>query len=68
MKKARHRDLSLVLCGDLDRRDGGEGEKEVQEGGDTRIHIVIHCTVQQKLTQHCKAAISQLEKIIRQAE
>ena len=34
----QHRELSSVLCDDLDRWDGGDG-REVQEGGDIYIHI-----------------------------
>ena len=48
-----HRELSSVLCDDLEGWDGGE----VQEGGDICICIADSLIVQQKLTQHCKAII-----------
>ena len=55
---AQHRELSSMLCDDLDGHDG----REVQEGGDNGICVyvwLIHFTVQQKLTQHCRAIILQ---------
>ena len=33
------RELSSVLCGDLDGQDGGAGRKEVPEGDDTCIYV-----------------------------
>ena len=52
-----HRELSSVLCDDL---EGWEGEaREVPEGG-VYVHMwLIHFTVQKKLTLHCKATIPQ---------
>ena len=32
------RELSLVICEDLDGQDGEEGGRDVQEGGDTHTH------------------------------
>lgn len=51
----KHRKLSVVLCKDLD----GWDEREVG-GRSKREHInahtqLIHFTVQQRPTQHCKA-------------
>ena len=62
-----HRELSLVLCDYLEGWNGAEGsEREVQEKGDTCIVYVyiqlIHFTVQQKITQHCRAITLQLKK------
>ena len=49
----------LVLCGDLEGRDGvGVGGRLKRRG----IYVYIqqiHFVVQQKLTQHCKAIIVQ---------
>ena len=39
----------LSACGDLNG-------KEIQKGV-IYVNIFIHCAVQQKLTQHCKATI-----------
>ena len=41
-----------MLCGDLDRWDGGEGGSEVQEGGDICMHIAgsLHCTAETNTT------------------
>ena len=47
--------LSLVLCDDLERWDGGgEGGRIKWEGLYVYIWL-IQAVVQQKLTQHCKA-------------
>ena len=42
----------LVLCGDLDRWDGGEGGRKVQEGGDVCMHTAgsLHCTAETNTT------------------
>ena len=40
----------------------GRGAREALKGEDTRLHIVIHVVVQQKLMQYCKAKILQLKK------
>ena len=55
-----------MLCDHLegwDREGGREGwDREGQEGGEMGIYVhiqLIHCAVQQKLTQHCKAIILQ---------
>ena len=49
-----HRELSLVLSGDLGLGWG----KEVQEGWDICIYIwPIHFIAQQRLTQHCRTTI-----------
>ena len=45
-----------MLCDDLDGWDGGEGGRAKKEGIYVYIQL-IHFTVQQKLTQHCKAII-----------
>ena len=58
---AQHREISTVLCDDLEGWDT-EGGSEAQEGGDMGIYVyiqLIHFVVQQKLTQHCKAFILQ---------
>ena len=41
-----------MLCGDLDGWDGGEGEREVQEGGDICIRIadLLCCTAETNTT------------------
>ena len=48
----KHRELSSVLCGDLDGWDGGGGGKEVQEGGDTGRPRAdsLHCTAETHTT------------------
>ena len=53
----KHRELSSVLCDDLDAGEGGKGEggrggREVQEGGDIVIHIAdsLHCTAETNTT------------------
>ena len=46
-----------MLCDSLEGWDGVEGGREVQEGGDIGIPMVIHVDVGQKATQHCKAII-----------
>ena len=52
-----HRELSLVLCDDLEGWDGGGGTgREVLEGRHICIQL-IHFTVWHKPTQHCKATI-----------
>ena len=47
----QHRELSSVLCDDLDGQDGGDWG-EVQEGGDICIHIAdsLHCTAETNTT------------------
>ena len=54
-------ELSSVLCDDP---AGGMGvsEREAREGGDMCNLYLIHTVVQQKVTQHCKATILQIEK------
>ena len=50
-----------MLCDDLEGLDGGVGR--LREG----IHVyseLIHFIVQQKLTQHCKATVPQLKKLL----
>ena len=54
----KERTFSSVFCDELHGWDGVRGGREVQEGGDACIHIVIHFIVQQKL-KHCKAIIFQ---------
>ena len=41
-----HRELSSVLCGDLEGWDGGGIGREVQEGGNIGIHTAdsLRCT------------------------
>ena len=39
----------LSACGDLNG-------KEIQKGA-IHVNTLIHCAVQQKLAQHCKAAV-----------
>ena len=41
-----------MLCDDLDGRDGGWSEREVQEGADIGIHIAdsLHCTEETNTT------------------
>ena len=48
-----------MLCGDLDGWDGGWGGWEGgPRGRGMYVYIqLIHCVVQKKLTQHCKATI-----------
>ena len=47
-----------MLCDDLDRWGGGVGGRSKREGIYVNIEL-IHFTVQQKLTHHCKAIILQ---------
>ena len=53
------REISSVLCGDLEAWNGaGEGGRPKRKG----IYVytlLIHFVVQQTLKQHCKATISQ---------
>ena len=59
----QHRELSLVLCDDLEGWDwggriGGRFKRQ-------RIYVytkLIHVVVQKELTQHCRAVIFQLKK------
>ena len=45
-----HRELSSVLCDDLE--GWCEGRREIQEGGDVHIHIAdsLHCTMETNTT------------------
>ena len=67
MNRSRHllysvqRELSSVLCGDLERGLGADG-KGIQEGWIYVCIWLIYFIVQQKLTHHCKATIPQLER------
>ena len=56
-----------MLCGDLERWDGGVGGMEGWVGGrskreGTHTHTQLIHGVQQKLIQHCKVMILQLKK------
>ena len=51
-----HRELSLVLCDDLEVWDGGVGGRLKREGLRVLVEL-IHVVVQQKLTQHSKATM-----------
>ena len=51
-----------MVCDDLDGWDGGNGGPSRRRGGGICIHIAIHFTVQQELTQHDKAIIFQFKK------
>ena len=53
-KLVYHKELSSVLCGDLEGWGGGEAQK----GGDPHTQL-IHAVAQQKLTEQCKASILQ---------
>ena len=64
----QHRELSLVLCDDLDGWDGGGGEREVQREGIYVYIQLIRFIVQQKLTQHCKAATVTTTPLKKKAE
>ena len=46
------RDLSLVLCGDLDSWDEEWSGREIQEGGNIGIHIAdsLRCTAENNTT------------------
>ena len=58
-----HRELSLVLCDDLEGWDGwgwGTG-REVQEGRHICVQL-IHFIAWQKPVQHCKTTIPQFKK------
>ena len=46
--------LNLVLCDNIEGWDGVGHGREVQEGGDIGILVIV---VWQKPTQHCKAII-----------
>ena len=52
------RELSLVLCEDLDEWDGRDAKTE----GTNADVPLIHFIVQQKLTQQCKATIPPIKK------
>ena len=55
------REFTLVLSGDLEGWDKGVGGRSEREG--TYVYLkLIHFIVQQKLTQHCKETIPQLQK------
>ena len=57
-----HRELSFALRDDLGGWEGGGvGGRSQREGIYVYIQL-IHFVVQQKITQHCKATISQLKK------
>ena len=49
-----HKEVYLMYCDDL-------RGKEIQKKGIYVYILLIHFTVQQKVTQHWKAAISQLK-------
>ena len=53
-----HRELSSVLGDDLDRWDGGDGEREAQMAG-MLIRIIVH----QKSGRYCKSIILQLKQL-----
>ena len=57
-----------MLCDNLDGWDGGGGMggRSKREGIYVYIQL-IHFGVQQKLTQHCKAIILQLKKMVMDA-
>ena len=60
-KQQHYREISPVLCYDLDRWNR-EGRREALEGKDMGIYVciwLIHFVVQQKLTQYCEAIILQ---------
>ena len=48
----QHKELSSVLCGDLEEWDMGCAWREVQEGGDIGIHRadLLHCTAETSAT------------------
>ena len=50
------RELSSVLCDDLEGWDEGLGGRRKREGMDVHIQL-SHTAVHQKLTQPCKAII-----------
>ena len=53
-----HREISLVLCDDLEGWGRSWGGKEAQEEGNLYVYLpLIHVVVQQKPIQHCKAII-----------
>ena len=59
----QHRELSLVLCDDL---DGRAGRRQWKGGSRARGYIyiqLIHFTVWQKPTQHFKATIFQFKEV-----
>ena len=49
------RGLKLGLCNNLERRDGEGSRRNVQEGGDIGIPMVIHVDIWQKPTKFCRA-------------
>ena len=58
-----HRELSLVLCDNLEEWDGGgvgEGRRFKRKG--TYVYVrLIHVVVWQKPTEHCKSIIHELK-------
>jgi len=53
------RELSSVLCGDLEAWDGAGVGGRPKRKGIYVYTLLIHFVVQQTLTQHCKATIPQ---------
>ena len=50
-----------MLCDNRERRDGVEGGREIKEGGDVHVPMLIHTDIWQKPTQYGKAIILQLK-------
>ena len=59
----QHRELSLVLCDDLEGWDWGGRIGGRFKRQRTYVYTkLIHVVVQQELTQHCRAIIFQFKK------
>ena len=57
----QHRELSSMLCDDLEGWGWGRGERQVQGEGIYGSIELIHFVTQQKRTQQCKAIIFQFQ-------
>ena len=60
------RELSSVLCGDLEAWDGAGVGGRPKRKGIYVYTLLIHFVVQQTLTRHCKATIPQRGKKVSQ--
>ena len=57
-----NREVSLVLCDDLEACGRGWNGRGAREGGICMYVWLTHFVVRQKLTQHCKAIILKKKK------
>ena len=57
----QHRELSFVLCDDLEEQDGGEVRRRLRRK-EIYVSLALIHVVWRKPTQHCKAIILHLKK------